>query len=239
MQQQQMQIFGNGAVFTGVRARPWVEAVVTRGADVAAVGSLSELREAWPQAEVIDLAGGTLLPGLIDAHNHFLSTGESLASWDLRYPGVDSADALLRVVREAADAAAPGETLSGFGFDNAKYPLPSLAELDAASGDHPLQFFHTSGHNVLVNSRGAGQGRGRRAHDRSAGWTVRAGRRWAPDRALPRLRLRGGRADRGRHRVARPELPHARRPSTTWWARSTGRARPSAPQGSPACPTRR
>ena len=38
-----------------------------------------------------DLDGGTLLPGLIDAHNHFLSTGESLASLDLRYPGVDSA----------------------------------------------------------------------------------------------------------------------------------------------------
>jgi hypothetical protein len=149
---QRMQVFGNGAVFTGVRARPWVEAVATRGADVEAVGTLPELRDAWPEADVIDLAGGTLLPGLIDAHNHFLSTGESLASWDLRYPGVDSAEALLRVVRAAADAAAPGEILSGFGFDNAKYSLPSLAELDAASGDHPLQLFHTSGHNVLVNS---------------------------------------------------------------------------------------
>lgn len=152
MQHQRMQIFGNGAVFTGVRARPWVEAVATRTADCVAVGSLSELRDAWPDADVIDLAGGTLLPGLVDAHNHFLSTGESLASWDLRYPGVGSADDLLRVVREAAESAAAGETLSGFGFDNAKYQLPSLAELDAASGGHPLQLFHTSGHNVLVNS---------------------------------------------------------------------------------------
>ena len=150
--EQRLQIFGNGTVFTGVRARPWVEAVVTRGTDIAAVGALPELRDAWPEADVIDLAGGTLLPGLIDAHNHFLSTGESLASWDLRYPAIDSAEALLRVVREAVDAATPGETLSGFGFDNAKYSLPSLAELDAASAGHPLQFFHTSGHNVLVNS---------------------------------------------------------------------------------------
>lgn len=149
---EQMKIFGNGAVFTGVRAQPWVEAVAVRGADVLGVGDLADLREAWPDAEDVDLAGGTLLPGFIDAHNHFLSTGESLASLDLRYPGVDSPDALLRVARNAAAAAAPGETLVGFGFDNAKYPLPTLTELDAACGDHPLRFFHTSGHNVLVNS---------------------------------------------------------------------------------------
>ena len=152
MQRERVQIFGNGAVFTGVRDQPWAGAVAVRGADVVGVGDLADLRDSWPNAEDVDLVGGTLLPGLIDAHNHFLSTGESLASLDLRYPGVDSPDALLRVARDAAAAAEPGETLVGFGFDNGKYPLPTLAELDAASGDHPLRFFHTSGHNVLVNS---------------------------------------------------------------------------------------
>jgi predicted amidohydrolase YtcJ len=152
MATEQIQIFGNGVVFTALHERPWASAVAINGADVIGVGDLADLREAWPAAEVVDLTGGTLLPGLVDAHNHFLSTGESLASWDLRYPGVDSPEALLDVVRRAATAAEPGETLSGFGFDNAKYALPSLAELDAASTGHPVQFFHTSGHNVLVNS---------------------------------------------------------------------------------------
>ncbi len=149
---QRVQILGNGAVFTGVRERPWVQAVAVRGANILGTGDLSDLRAAWPGAEDVDLAGGTLLPGLIDAHNHFLSTGESLASLDLRYPAVDSPEALLQVVRGAAASAAPGEALAGFGFDNAKYALPTLAELDAASGGHPLHLFHTSGHNVLVNS---------------------------------------------------------------------------------------
>ncbi len=148
----QVQIFGNGTVFTGVRGSPWAQAVAVGGADVLAVGELADLRAQWADAEVVDLDGGMVLPGLIDAHNHFVSTGESLASWDLRYPGVDSAEGLLDVVRRAAAAARPGDKLAGFGFDNGKYPLPSLAELDAAAGDHPLQFFHTSGHNVLVNS---------------------------------------------------------------------------------------
>jgi len=105
---QRVRVFANGTVFTGVRERPWVEAVAICGADVLGAGSLADLREAWPGAEDVDLAGGTLLPGLIDAHNHFLSTGESLASLDLRYPAVDSPDALLRVARDAAAVAAPG-----------------------------------------------------------------------------------------------------------------------------------
>jgi hypothetical protein len=145
-------IFAGGAVFTGRRDRPWVEAVAVRGADIVDVGALSDLRSACPGADEVDLAGGTLLPGLVDAHNHFLSTGESLASLNLRYPGVDSASALLQVVADAAERTPADETISGFGFDSGKYSLPSLTELDAAAGDHPLQLFHTSGHNVLVNS---------------------------------------------------------------------------------------
>ncbi len=146
-------IFANGAIFSGVRGAPWVEAVATRGADVVAAGDLADLRRELPRAVEHDLGGGMLLPGLVDAHNHFLSTGESLASIDLRYPRVDSGEALLRVIREAAAEAMPGETIGGFGFDHGHYPLPTLADLDAAASDHPMHLFHTSGHHVLVNSR--------------------------------------------------------------------------------------
>jgi predicted amidohydrolase YtcJ len=146
-------IFGNGAVFSGVRGAPWAEAVATRGADVVAVGDLADLRRDLPGADEHDLGGGTLLPGLVDAHNHFLSTGESLASVDLRFPMVDSGDGLLRAIREAAAGAMPGETIGGFGFDHGRYPLPALADIDVAAGDHPVHLFHTSGHHVLVNSR--------------------------------------------------------------------------------------
>jgi len=146
-------IFANGAVFTRRREQPWVEAVAARGRAITAVGSLADLRDGLPGAVEQDLNGGTLVPGFIDAHNHFLSTGESLASIDLRYPRVDSPRALLQAVRAAATQVPADNTIGGFGFDHARYPLPSLAELDEAAGDHPLHLFHTSGHHVLVNSR--------------------------------------------------------------------------------------
>ena len=150
---EQARIFANGAVFTGRRDRPWAEAVAVRGADVIGIGSLGELRRAVAGAAEVDVAGGTVVLGFVDAHNHFLSTGESLASIDLRYPAVDSGEALLAAVRGAAATAATGETISGFGFDHRRYGLPDIEGLDEASGDHPLHLFHTSGHHVLVNSR--------------------------------------------------------------------------------------
>jgi predicted amidohydrolase YtcJ len=145
-------IYANGAVFTGNRRRPWEEACVVRGSRILGVGPMSEVRRDHPGAIEHDLDGGTLLPGLIDAHNHFLSTGESLNSIDLRYPGVDSARSLLQVISDAAEHTSTGDAITGFGFDNAKYDLPTLAELDDAAGNHPLHLFHTSGHNVLVNT---------------------------------------------------------------------------------------
>ena len=146
-------IYANGTVFTGNRRRPWVEACAVRGAKVLGVGLTAELRRDLPGAIEHDLEGGTLLPGLIDAHNHFLSTGESLASLDLRYPGVESPGSLLQLIREAAEHTPAGDPITGFGFDNRKYELPSLIELDEAAGNHPLHLFHTSGHNVLINSQ--------------------------------------------------------------------------------------
>src|SRR3712207_2219670 len=112
-------IYANASVFTGTRGRPWAEACAVRGSIVVGVGTLSDARGRWPSAAEEDLGRSTVLPGLIDAHNHFLSTGESLASLDLRYPDVDSAQSLLAAIRAAAGETPVGETIAGFGFDNA------------------------------------------------------------------------------------------------------------------------
>lgn len=69
-------------VFDGVAAEPhagWV--VVVRGNKIAAAGP-AERVELPKEARVVDLPGCTLLPGLIDAHTHFLLHPYNEASWE-------------------------------------------------------------------------------------------------------------------------------------------------------------
>jgi predicted amidohydrolase YtcJ len=142
----------NGAVFTAGDRR-WAEAVGTQGGVIAAVGSTREVLAALPHAEVIDAAGATVLPGLIDAHNHFLATGESLAAADVRYPRVRSVDDLVAAVAAAAAGQEAGSYVHAYGFDHAKYArAPTRWDLDRAAPGHPVIVGHVSGHYVLASS---------------------------------------------------------------------------------------
>ena len=142
-----------GRVFTARRVDPWVEAVVIRGSHVSAVGPVADLRAGFPDATMLDVGGRTVLPGFIDAHNHFLSTGESLASVNLRYPGAASLDDVLRLLAAEARRTVAGGWITGHGFDDAKYDRPlSRWDLDAVSARHPIRVHHVSGHHVVVNS---------------------------------------------------------------------------------------
>ncbi len=155
MRNEQVTRFVNGAVFTGVRERPWVEALALRGSRVAAVGSLTDVVEQTPDALEVDLGGRTLLPGLIDAHNHFLATGESLAAVPLQQLRPTSKQQLLDIVREAALNAPAGDEVTLSGLDPAKLGggPPTRWELDEVAPQHRVVAYHVSGHGVLVNSR--------------------------------------------------------------------------------------
>jgi imidazolonepropionase-like amidohydrolase len=82
-------------------------AVVIAGERIAAAGPRAST--AWPGgATVIDLPGRTVLPGLIDAHDHLASHGYGLATrWGLDEP---ASTAHLRTARVLADTLAMGYT---------------------------------------------------------------------------------------------------------------------------------
>jgi len=69
-------LFRHGTVLTmAERAQP-AAAIAIRDGRVAAVGTLSEVtRAAGPDADVVDLDGATVLPGLIDTHPHLMHFG--------------------------------------------------------------------------------------------------------------------------------------------------------------------
>jgi predicted amidohydrolase YtcJ len=142
-----------GKVFTATADAPWAESLMIQGTRIVGVGSLDALGERSADASVIDVGGRTVLPGLIDAHNHFLATGESLASVDARYPGTRTIDDLIRTLADAARSTPTGEWITASGFDDAKYEhVLTRWDLDRASVAHPIRVHHVSGHHVFVNS---------------------------------------------------------------------------------------
>jgi len=68
--------FENGIVVTLGRDNKvlWNGLVVTDGDQIAAVGDTREMKESFPDAEVVDCSGKIILPGFICAHHHFYST---------------------------------------------------------------------------------------------------------------------------------------------------------------------
>ncbi len=148
-------IFTNGVIHTMEPAPVRAEAVAIRGDGIVAVGSRGACQRAVPGAATVDLGGCALIPGLIDAHNHFLATGESLAGLDVRAPGVGSTAALVAAIAEASAETPPGAWIRASGFDPASFPDPTPPtrwDLDRATARHPVAVSHVSGHSVLVNS---------------------------------------------------------------------------------------
>jgi len=147
-------------VFTGNAAAPWGQSVSVLGGRIRAVGSAGDAGTASsPDADVVDLGGRLVVPGFVDAHNHYLATAEALTSVDLRYPGVGSIDDLVDAIAKRAGETPTDCWIRGFGMDYAKYPdaRPTRWDLDRATADHPVIAYHVSGHYALVNSAALAQ----------------------------------------------------------------------------------
>ena len=122
-------LLAGGAVFTGHARAPWTEAVLLDGDRIVAAGEYRDLRERAPAADVVDVAGGTVLPGLIDAHNHALASGEAMANLDLRGSGITTTPELM--------AAIESRSPSGSGVVSSTPARRSTTELTSAPCPDP------------------------------------------------------------------------------------------------------
>jgi predicted amidohydrolase YtcJ len=127
------------------------EVLIVEGDRIAAVGP-RVLLDSHPGAEVVDLAGRTLLPGFIDAHNHL-----SLAALQPRWADLSQAKdapavrtALVGQARREPEA----DWVRGFGWSAAgDFPL-SRHDLDDLGLDRPVLVTHFSVHQALTDARG-------------------------------------------------------------------------------------
>jgi len=153
------QIFINAQVLTMDKNNSVAEAIALENNKIVAIGSSVEISKLiTSRTQVNDLQGKTLIPGFIDAHGHFPGSGLFKVSADLRSPpmgGVTTMTELLEALKQEAFAKAPGEWVTGSGYDDtliAERRHPTRQELDSVSLEHPIYITHTSGHMGVANS---------------------------------------------------------------------------------------
>jgi predicted amidohydrolase YtcJ len=145
--------FVNGAVYTVDAARSWAQAVAVRDGRIVLVGSDDAARDLIaPGTEVVDLAGGMLLPGFQDAHVHPVGGGLEMLQCDLHE--LSAADDYLAAIRAYADAHPEVPWILGGGWSVDAFPggTPSRDALDQVVPDRPAFLPNRDGHGVWVNS---------------------------------------------------------------------------------------
>ncbi len=148
-------VLHHGTILTVDAKDRVVSAMAIRGGRIVALGSDKAIAAfIGKRTKVIDLAGRTATPGMIDAHAHALGGGiDEVANLQLGEAS-SVADFLARVKARAAELP-PGAWLTGSGWNEsriAQHRPPSLTELDGVSGGHPVALGNTTGHYTLVNS---------------------------------------------------------------------------------------
>jgi len=155
-------IYTGGDIITVNYAQPSAEAVAVKDGRILAVGTRAEVDKTHRGAttQTIDLAGRTLVPGLVDGHAHFLGFASQAVGANLLAPpdgAVNTIDDLVAKLQEFAKGPDVGRTgwIFGMGYDDALLGRhPTRDDLDRVSKDVPVIAVHISGHFSVMNSAG-------------------------------------------------------------------------------------
>ncbi len=148
-------IIHHAVIYTVDPNTPKATAIALRGDRIAAVGddaTILKLRDT--NTRVVDAGGRAILPGLQDAHGHFVGLGSFLQQLDLR--GTTSYTAIVEKVKARAATAKPGEWILGRAWDQNLWPdthWPTLDALEQAAPHNPVYLTRVDGHAALVNQQ--------------------------------------------------------------------------------------
>mgnify|MGYP001356402287 FL=1 len=149
----------SGTIYTADDANTVVEAVVIEEGRFTFVGDLATAQsKAGKDHRHIALGNATAYPGFIESHGHLSSLGEAITNLDLN--GVDSYQAIVGMVADAAAKASPGQVIKGRGWHQSKWSkepnvtvdgFPTHRSLSEVSPNNPVFLGHANGHTALIN----------------------------------------------------------------------------------------
>jgi predicted amidohydrolase YtcJ len=145
-------VVAGSRLFTGRAVHPTATAVALKDGVVAAVGSLAEAREAaGADAEVVDVPGGLVTPGFIDAHVHPAQGGSERLGCDLT-EAAGAEDTLARI-RAYADEHPDDEWIVGGGWHMADFErgLPRAELLERVVPGRKVYLVNADHHGAWVS----------------------------------------------------------------------------------------
>ncbi|WP_219414432.1 amidohydrolase [Pseudonocardia nigra] len=156
-------ILHSGRVVTLDKTSSVASAVAVHDGRIVAVGSERDvLALAGPGTRRVDLAGGSVLPGINDSHLHlqFFGLSRPPFSLDVSDRAVSSMADIRRLVAERTAATPAGTWIRGWGWTAgaladvaARGVAVNRTDLDDITPDHPVLLTHFSAHAALANSR--------------------------------------------------------------------------------------
>ncbi|MGI8613583.1 MAG: amidohydrolase [Nocardioidaceae bacterium] len=143
-------LFTGGSVFRP--DAPPIEAVAVTGGRIVAVGGNDLRALAGPRTRVVDLAGGLLVPGFVDAHVHPVQGGLERMRCDLS--ATSGRAGCLAAVAAYARTQPDIEWVTGGGWCIADFDggTPLAADLDRVVGHRPAFLLNRDHHGAWVNS---------------------------------------------------------------------------------------
>ena len=173
---------------------PDASAVVVKNGEIVYVGESPEaMRFEGENTRVVDLAGATVLPGLVDSHTHVFGLGAAIERIDLTE--VDTEEEAVALVVERAKTTPKGEWILGRGWDEGawanRYPDKEL--LSEAVPDHPVFLASLHGFAGWANQAALDAGRITSETEVPVGGEIRTGDDGEPsglflNRAVPVIR---------------------------------------------------
>jgi predicted amidohydrolase YtcJ len=142
----------NGNAYTVTEKQPKAEAVAVKANRIVFVGSNDDAKR-FHAARIVDLHGGTVVPGFTDSHCHIFGIGEREMQFNME--GINSLEDFLARVKERVDKTSPGKWIVGRGWIETfwKPPqFPTRQDLDKIAPNNPVFLTRADGHASIANS---------------------------------------------------------------------------------------
>lgn len=154
----QITVFHNGDVLTVDAEFSTAQAFAIEGNRILAVGSDAEILEAvGGDAVKVDLAGKTVLPGLVDAHTHPVGGGASSVFENVGIDRFASVEDALAHMKSATEDKGPGDWALFVNLDLATQSFEDSVvtrdHLDEIAPSAPMVVWQAGGHKMTVNSK--------------------------------------------------------------------------------------